>query len=87
MSGPGSNPAARQNDYFVDGAGIAPEVITAEICKYLGQDAVVRPGTHIGSDGTVISGYFLTAYRNLTSVSSNASLTYWRKLAESRYRQ
>ena len=35
----------RRNQYFVPGEGIKREVISADICKYLDNDAVVRPGT------------------------------------------
>jgi len=30
-------------DYFLPGEGISREVITADICRYLGLDALVRP--------------------------------------------
>lgn len=36
----------RQNEYFIPGDGISREVIQADICRYLGNDALVRPGTH-----------------------------------------
>ncbi|BDD59600.1 hypothetical protein MAP00_004795 [Monascus purpureus] len=52
----------RQNEYFINGDGISREVIQADICRYLGNDALVRPGTHNGQ-----TGYFIRAYRNLTS--------------------
>lgn len=38
--------AARTNEYFVPQDGIDREVITADICRYLGNDALVRPGTY-----------------------------------------
>lgn len=38
--------APRQNVYFVPRDGIDREVITADICRYLGRDALVRPGTY-----------------------------------------
>ncbi|GAB1312276.1 hypothetical protein MFIFM68171_02486 [Madurella fahalii] len=60
-------PSARQNEYFVPRDGIDREVITSDICRYLGNDALVRPGTYESSDGRVTQGYFITAYRNLTS--------------------
>ncbi len=107
---PPSN-APRQNEYFVPRDGIDREVITADICRYLGNDALVRPGTHnqvstlarapqplrrcavaplrpcpfpactrldvlcadrisCQQDGRPIQGYYITAYRNLTSVCS-----------------
>ncbi|KAJ0140672.1 Damage response protein 1 [Fusarium oxysporum f. sp. albedinis] len=41
---PNTNMTNRQNEYFVRRDGIDREVITADICQYLGQDALVRPG-------------------------------------------
>ena len=38
--------SSRQNQYFVPRDGIDREVITADICRYLGNDALVRPGTY-----------------------------------------
>lgn len=38
--------AARTNEYFVPKDGIDREVITADICRYLGNDALVRPGNY-----------------------------------------
>jgi hypothetical protein len=38
--------AGRVNEYFVPRDGIDREVITADICRYLGNDALVRPGTY-----------------------------------------
>ncbi|KAJ5108525.1 hypothetical protein N7456_005200 [Penicillium angulare] len=52
----------RQNEYFIPGDGISREVIQADICRYLGNDALVRPGSHGGRQG-----FFIRAYRNLTS--------------------
>ncbi|KAH6855285.1 hypothetical protein B0I37DRAFT_411289 [Chaetomium sp. MPI-CAGE-AT-0009] len=59
--------SARQNEYFVPRDGIDREVITSDICRYLGNDALVRPGTYESADGRVTQGYYITAYRNLTS--------------------
>jgi hypothetical protein len=39
-------PPPRVNEYFVPRDGIDREVITADICRYLGNDALVRPGTY-----------------------------------------
>ena len=36
----------KYNDYFVPGSGIDREVIQHEICRYLGNDATVRPFTN-----------------------------------------
>lgn len=38
--------SARTNEYFVPKDGIDREVITADICRYLGNDALVRPGSY-----------------------------------------
>ncbi|KAK3372426.1 hypothetical protein B0H63DRAFT_295764 [Podospora didyma] len=57
----------RQNEYFVPRDGIDREVITSDICRYLGHDALVRPGTYESPDGRVTQGYYINAYRNLTS--------------------
>jgi hypothetical protein len=63
-------PAERQNEYFIPGDGIMREVIHADICYYVGDDALVRPGNYQGRQG-----YFLRAYRNLTSVSYIETIT------------
>ncbi|KAI1349702.1 hypothetical protein F5Y01DRAFT_305857 [Xylaria sp. FL0043] len=61
-------PQTRQNEYFVPRDGIDREVITADICRYLGNDALVRPGNYENPEnGQIIQGYFINAYRNLTS--------------------
>jgi hypothetical protein len=36
----------RTNEYFVPKDGIDREVITADICRYLGNEALVRPGNY-----------------------------------------
>ncbi|QPH17344.1 hypothetical protein C2857_002182 [Epichloe festucae Fl1] len=60
----------RQNEYFVPRDGIDREVISADICRYLGNDALVRPGHYENPQtGQVVQGYYITAYRNLTTVS------------------
>lgn len=52
--------------WFQPGEGIAREVITADIQRYLGSDARVRPGEGTGEyEG--VQGYWIIAYRNLTS--------------------
>ncbi|KAH7081389.1 hypothetical protein BKA63DRAFT_207375 [Paraphoma chrysanthemicola] len=57
---------SRANQWFVPGDGIAREVITADIQRYLGPDALVRPGVGTGEyQGQ--PGYWITAYRTLTS--------------------
>ncbi|CAK7244160.1 MAG: hypothetical protein STHCBS139747_005695 [Sporothrix thermara] len=71
---PPTNNTPRQNEYFVPRDGIDREVITADICRYLGNDALVRPGTHTDDSGRVVQGYFITAYRNLTSDSQTKDI-------------
>ena len=45
--------AARQNRYFLPANGIARQVISADICRYLGNDALVKPGDHqVGATST-----------------------------------
>ncbi|KAF2727441.1 hypothetical protein EJ04DRAFT_451336 [Polyplosphaeria fusca] len=57
---------SRANQWFVPGDGIAREVITADIQRYLGPDALVRPGPGTGEyEGR--PGYWITAYRTLTT--------------------
>jgi hypothetical protein len=66
--------ATRQNEYFVPRDGIDREVISADICRYLGNDALVRPGHYENPQtGQVVQGYYITAYRNLTTVSTTAT--------------
>ncbi|KAH8171533.1 transcription factor RfeG [Sarocladium implicatum] len=61
-------PSSRQNEYFVPRDGIDREVISADICRYLGNDALVRPGMYENpQNGSVTPGYYITAYRNLTT--------------------
>jgi len=55
---------ARQ--WFVPGEGIDRHVISADIQRYLGNDATVRPGQGTGEHQGV-QGYWIKAYRNLTS--------------------
>jgi len=60
--------APRQNEYFLPRDGIDREVIQADICRYLGNDALVRPGTYEDpATRQPLQGYYITAYRNLTS--------------------
>lgn len=57
----------RPNEYFIPRDGIDREVITADITRYLGNDALVKPGIFEDKkDGRAIQGYFIKAYRPLT---------------------
>jgi len=47
--------------YFTPSEGIAREVIQADLCRYLGNDATMRVGDHNGTPG-----YFITAFRPFT---------------------
>ncbi|CAD0045300.1 unnamed protein product [Aureobasidium pullulans] len=53
-------------NWFVPKDGINRQVISADIQKYLGNDATVRPGKD--------KGYWIKAYRNLTSVRLSVGL-------------
>ena len=74
---------ARQ--WFIPGEGIDRHVISADIQRYLANDATVRPGQGTGENQVSqqrpicrpasysqlqqgVSGYWIKAYRNLTSV-------------------
>lgn len=58
----------RQNEYFLPGDGIDGEVLAAELPLYLGNDATQRSGTCEDREtGRPIHGYFITAYRALTT--------------------
>ncbi|KAI8954721.1 von Willebrand factor type A domain-containing protein [Xylaria longipes] len=57
-----SFPGHRWNEYFIPREGIDREVIVADIKRYLGNDASVRPG--VFGD---IQGFYIRAYRNLTT--------------------
>ena len=36
----------RQNEYFLPGGGINRDVVTTDICKYLGPDTLIEPYKH-----------------------------------------
>ncbi|KAI9676081.1 MAG: hypothetical protein M1817_000824 [Caeruleum heppii] len=55
--------STRKNQYWLPAENIAREVITADIARYLGNDALVKPSPN--PEGR--SGYLITAYRPLTS--------------------
>jgi hypothetical protein len=67
--------------WFVDGRGIRRDVIQADIQRYLGPDALVKPGEQNVRASTVCSakasannskgvpGFWIAAYRTLTAVS------------------
>lgn len=81
-----SRAAMPTRHWFQPGDGISREVITADIPRYLGPDALVRPGRGTGEHevrflttrlpiiATItdnfqgVDGYWITAYRPLTSV-------------------
>lgn len=60
----------RQNEYFIPGDGISREVIQADICRYLGNDALVRPGNH---SVRLLSFFFLLLYAVTWSVVTDSS--------------
>ncbi|KAH9895363.1 von Willebrand factor type A domain-containing protein [Xylariomycetidae sp. FL2044] len=58
----------RANEYFLPRDGIDRVVITADIQRWLGPDALVRTGTWVNpSTGQEVQGYYIEAYRNLTT--------------------
>jgi len=62
---------SRANQWFVPGDGIAREVITADIQRYLGPDALVRPGVGTGEYQVRI---FLQLRPSVTDVKDRANL-------------
>jgi hypothetical protein len=80
---------ARQ--WFVPGDGIDRHVIVTDIQRYLGNDATVRPGKGTGENNVGfarhrshravltmfqgVSGYWIKAYRNLTTVCTMVELS------------
>jgi hypothetical protein len=38
--------SSRRSTFFINGEGIDREVITTDICRYLGNDALVKPGVY-----------------------------------------
>lgn len=60
--------SARTNEYFLPKNGIDRKVITVDICRYLGNDALVRPGTYESPETRQVhEGYYITAWRPLTT--------------------
>ncbi|TIA54641.1 hypothetical protein D6C76_02801 [Aureobasidium pullulans] len=62
-------------NWFVPKDGINRQVISADIQKYLGNDATVRPGKD-KVNNKEIEGYWIKAYRNLTSVRLSVGLPF-----------
>ncbi|EXM00559.1 hypothetical protein NOF04DRAFT_3558 [Fusarium oxysporum II5] len=55
---------------FIPRDGIDREVITADICRYLENKALVRPGHYENpQNGQVVQGYYTSAHHVLTTVS------------------
>ncbi|THX74727.1 hypothetical protein D6D04_07789, partial [Aureobasidium pullulans] len=57
-------------NWFVPKDGINRQVISANIQRYLGNDATVRPGQD-RVDGSEVQGYWIKAYRSLTTEMIN----------------
>ncbi|ATZ52756.1 hypothetical protein BCIN_08g03960 [Botrytis cinerea B05.10] len=67
-SQPQPAPVARTGQFVIDAEGIDREVITADICRYLGNDALVKPGDVEDPRTKQLKPvYVITAYRNLTN--------------------
>lgn len=61
--------ASRMATYFVPGAGIDREVITTDICRYLGPDALVKPGVYtVWDDPMWLPDQYLTTTIRTQSV-------------------
>jgi hypothetical protein len=58
---------SRANQWFVPGDGIAREVITADIQRYLGPDALVRPGVGTGEYQVRLTSFQLSHMARLTT--------------------
>jgi len=59
---------SQRGQFVLEAEGIDRDVITTDICRYLGNDALVRPGKVVDPEtGKSTDVYFITAYRNLTS--------------------
>ncbi|KAK0942859.1 hypothetical protein LTR29_005599 [Friedmanniomyces endolithicus] len=56
-------------EWFQAKDGIDRDVISANIQRYLGPDATVRPGYGTGNNEGV-EGYWIKAYRTLTNTSN-----------------
>lgn len=58
----------RQQEFFIPGDGINGGVLAEELPLYLGNNASQRPGTCGDKEsGHLVQGYFITAYRALTT--------------------
>lgn len=67
--GSSGSSSSRKVTFFVPGTGIDREVISTDICRYLGNDATARPGEYTDTKtGETTRGFYVTAYRALTTV-------------------
>ncbi|KAL9044890.1 MAG: hypothetical protein Q9214_002004 [Letrouitia sp. 1 TL-2023] len=57
---------AQLNEFFVDGEGIHREVMQRELCKYLGPDALSRPGTYNGAKGYIVRANMIEDLKKLS---------------------
>ncbi|TGO68348.1 hypothetical protein BOTNAR_0026g00350 [Botryotinia narcissicola] len=65
---PPHSSVGRTGQFVIDAEGIDREVITADICRYLGNDALVKPGDVEDPRTKQLKPvYVITAYRNLTN--------------------
>jgi hypothetical protein len=65
----------RKITFFVPGGGIDREVISTDICRYLGNDATVKPGAHsVCKQGS--HRYTIT----ITNPTAHTGHRYWRRI-------
>ncbi|KAL9612662.1 MAG: hypothetical protein Q9167_002744 [Letrouitia subvulpina] len=57
---------AQLNEFFVDGEGIHREVMQRELCKYLGPEALSRPGTYNGAKGYIVKANMIEDLKKLS---------------------
>lgn len=76
-----------QAQFYISAEGISRDVITTDICRYLGNNAVIRPNMDI--NGKII-GYWYWAYRALTDEmvrSLQEDSARWQREKDRNYKQ
>lgn len=76
-----------QGQFYISAEGISRDVITTDICRYLGNNAVLRP--NMDANGK-INGYWYWAYRALTDEmvrSLQEDSARWQREKDRNYKQ